>query len=111
MDRESKSNSSNKYPKRDSLVIFVLLLVLIALVYMRIEVVHRGAEVMKAGMDKRIQRIEEEMEANVQTIVKKMLQTKLIPTSLDARNYGSLGKSITVLMRDVSIQYNTINFI
>ena len=74
MDGEIKSNSAkssmNRFPKKDSLVISVLSLVLFALIFVRIEVVRRRAEVTEAKLEKRIQRIEDEMQEKVLTIVK-----------------------------------------
>ncbi|CAH3192112.1 unnamed protein product [Porites evermanni] len=75
MDGEIKSlksakSSMNRFPKKDSLVISVLSLVLFALMFVRIEVVHRRAEVTEAKLEKRIQRIEDEMQEKVLTIVK-----------------------------------------
>ena len=55
MDGDIKSNSAkssmNRFPKKDSLVISVLSLILFALIFVRIEVVHRRAEVTEAKLE------------------------------------------------------------
>ena len=83
MDGEIKSlksakSSMNRFPKKDSLVISVLSLVLFALMFVRIEVVHRRAEVTEAKLEKRIQRIEDEMQEKVLTIVKGLCLLKFL---------------------------------
>ena len=99
MDGEIKSNSTkssmNRFPKKDSLVISVLSLVLFALMFVRIEVVHRRAEVTEAKLEKRIQRIEDEMQEKVLTIVKGLLKTERTPTTRNSivGNYASIGRS------------------
>ena len=99
MDGEIKSNSAkssmNRFPKKDSLVISVLSLVLFALMFVRIEVVHRRAEVTEAKLEKRIQRIEDEMQEKLLTIVKGLLKTERNPTTRDSivGNYTSIGRS------------------
>ena len=74
----------NRFPKKDSLVISVISLVLFALMFVRIEVAHRRVEVTEAKLEKRIQRIEDEMQAKVLTIVKDVLQTERDPTTRDS---------------------------
>ena len=80
MDGEINSNSAkssmNRFPKKDSLVISVLSLVLFALMFVRIEVVHRRTEVTEAKLEKRIQRIEDEMREKALTILKGVLKTE-----------------------------------
>ena len=99
IDGEIKSNSAkrsmNRFPKKDSLVISVLSLVLFALLFVRTEVVHRRAEVTEAKLKKRIQRIEGEMQENVLTIVKGLLKIEQNPTTRDSivGNYASIGRS------------------
>ena len=68
MEEERKSNikCNTNVSKKDSLVIVAMSLVLFALMFVRIEVVHRRAEVMEAKLEKRIQRIEDEMQARLQ---------------------------------------------
>ena len=75
----------NRFPKKDSLVVIsVISLVLFALMFVRIEVAHRRVEVTEAKLEKRIQRIEDEMQAKVLTIVKDVLQTERDPTTRDS---------------------------
>ena len=99
MEGQIKSNSAkssmNRFPKKDSLVISVISLVLFALMFVRIEVVHRRAEVTEAKLEKRIQRIEDEMQARVLTIVREVLETERNPTTRDsiAGYYASIGRS------------------
>ena len=54
MEEETKSNAkcSTKVSKKDSLVIFGMLLVLFALLIVRVEFVNRRAEVMEAKLEK-----------------------------------------------------------
>ena len=72
MEEETKSNAkcSTKVSKNDSLVIFGMSLVLFAFIIVRVEVVNRRAGVMEAKLEKRIQRIEEEMQGKVHSILK-----------------------------------------
>ena len=99
MDGEIKSNSAkssmNRFPKKDSLVISVISLVLFALMFVRIEGVYRRAEVTEAKLEKRIQRIEDEMQEKVLTIVKGLLKTERTPTTRNSivGNYASIGRS------------------
>ena len=72
-------------------------LFLFGLMFVRIEVVHRKAEVMEAKLEKRIQRIEDEMQMKVQTIVKEMLLTEGKTTTGDSRVHASVGKSRTTV--------------
>ena len=93
MEEESKSNAkcNTKVSKKDSLVIFIMLLVLFALMFVRIEVEHSKAEVMEAKLEKRIQRIEDEVQARL--LLKKMFQTERNPATRNSRNYAGMGKS------------------
>ena len=92
MKEESKS-CFTKFSKRESLVIFPMSLFLFGLIFVRIEVVHRKTEVMEAKLEKRIQRIEDEMQMEAQTIVKEMLPTEGKATTGDSRVHASVGKS------------------
>ena len=96
MEEESKS-CFTKFSKKESLVIFAMSLFLFGLVFVRIEVVHRKARVMDAKLEKRIQRIEDEMQMKVQTIVKEMLLTEGKTMTGHSRVYASVGKSRTTL--------------
>ena len=96
MEEESKS-CFTKFSKKESLVIFAMSLFLFGLVFVRIEVVHRKARVMEAKLEKRIQRIEDEMQMKVQTIVKEMLLTEGKTMTGHSRVYASVGKSRTTL--------------
>ena len=93
MEEESKSNAkcNTKVSKKDSLVIFIMLLVPFALMFVRIEVVHSKAEVMEAKLEKRIQRIEDEVQARL--LLTKMFQTERNPATRNSRNYAGMGKS------------------
>ena len=95
MEEETKSNAkcSTKVSKKDSLVIFGMSLVLFAFMIVRVEVVNRRAGVMEAKLEKRIQRIEEEMQEKVHSILKEMLQTERSPTTRSSRNSAGIGKS------------------
>ena len=92
MKEESKS-CFTKFSKRESLVIFAMSLFVFGLMFVRIEVVHRKTEVMEAKLEKRIQRIEDEMQMKAQTIVKEMLLTEGKTTTGDSRVHASVGKS------------------
>ena len=96
MEEGSKSRFT-KFSKRESLVIFAMSLFLFGLMFVRIEVVHRKAEVMEAKLVTRIQRIEDEMQMKVQTIVKGMLLTEGKTMTGDSRVYASVGKSRTTV--------------
>ena len=96
MEEESKS-CFTKFSKKESLVIFAMSLFLFGLVFVRIEVVHRKARVMEAKLENRIQRIEDEMQMKVQTIVKEMLLTEGKTMTGHSRVYASVGKSRTTL--------------
>ena len=91
MKEESKS-CFTKFSKKESLVIFAMSLFLFGLMFVGIEV-HRKAEVMEAKLEKRIQRIEDEMQRKVQTIVKEMLLTEGKTTTGHSRVHASMGKS------------------
>ena len=91
MKEESKS-CFTKFSKKESLVIFAMSLFLFGLMFVGIEV-HRKAEVMEAKLEKRIQRIEDEMQMKVQTIVKEMLLTEGKTTTGHSRVHASMGKS------------------
>ena len=92
-ETKSKAKCSTKVSKKDSLVIFGLSLVLFALLIVRVEFVNRRAEVMGAKLEKRIQRIEDEMQGKVHSILKEMLQTEWNPTKRSSRNFANMGKS------------------
>ena len=96
MEEGSKS-CFTKFSKKESLVIFAMSLFLFGLMFVRIEVVHRKTEVMEAKLVKRIQRIEDEMQMKVQTIVKEMLLTEGKTTTGDSRVHASVGKSRTTV--------------
>ena len=88
MEEETKSNakfSTKPVSKKDSLVIFGLIV--------RVEVVNRRAEVMVAKLEKRIQRIEDEMQGKVHSILKEIFQTERNPTKRGSRNSANMGKS------------------
>ena len=67
------------------------------LMFVRIEVVHRKTEVMEAKLEKRIQRIEDEMQMKVQTIVKEMFLTEGKTMTRHSRVYANMGKSRTTV--------------
>ena len=95
MEEETKSNakcSTKPVSKKDSLVIFGLSLVLFAFMIVRVEVVNRRAGVMEAKLEKRIQRIEEEMLGKVHTILKEMLQTERNLATQRTKYSANMGK-------------------
>ena len=95
MEEEIKSNakcSTKPVSKKDSMVIFGMSLVLFAFIIVRVEVVNRRAGVMEAKLEKRIQRIEEEMLGKVHTIMKEMLQTERDLTTQSTKYSASMGK-------------------
>ena len=96
MEEGSKSRFT-KFSKRESLVIFAMSLFLFGLMFVRIEVVHRKAEMMEAKLVKRIQRIEDEMQMKVQTIVKEMLLTEGKPMTRHSRVNARIGKFRTTV--------------
>ena len=96
MEEETKSKakcSTKPVSKKDSFAIFGLSLVLFALLIVRVEFVNRRAEVMEAKLEKRIERIEEEMQGKVHSILMEMLQTERNPTKRSSRNFANMGKS------------------
>ena len=48
---------------------------------------------MEAKLEKRIQRIEDEMQGKVHSILKEILQTERNPTKRSSRNFANMGKS------------------
>ena len=96
MEEGSKS-CFTKFSKKESLVIFAMSLFLFGLMFVRIEVVHRKTEVMEAKLEKRIHRIEDEMQMKVQTIVKETLLTGGKTMKGQSRVYASVGKSRTTV--------------
>ena len=94
-ENKSKAKCSTKVSKKDSLVIFGLSLVLFALLIVRVEFVNKRAEVMEAKLEKRIQRIEDEMQGKVHSILKEIFQTERNPTKRSSRNFANMGKSQT----------------
>ena len=95
MEEETKSNakcSTKPVSKKDSMVIFGMSLVLFAFIIVRVEVVNRRAGVMEAKLEKRIQRIEEEMLGKVHTIMKEMLQTERDLTTQSTKYPANMGK-------------------
>ena len=90
---KSKTKCHEKY-NSGSLVIVVISLVLGALLFVRIEVINRKAEVIEAKLENQIQRIEYEMQAKVQKMVSEILQSKLMPltTKSRGRNRVSMGR-------------------
>ena len=96
MEEETKSNakcSTKPVSKKDSMVIFGMSLVLFAFMIVRVEVVNRRAGVMEAKLEKRIQRIEEEILGKVHTILKEMLQTERNLTTQSTKYSANMGKS------------------
>ena len=94
MEEETKSKAKCRttVSKKDSLVIFGMSLVLFAFMIVRVEVVNRRAGVMEAKLEKRIQRIEEEMLGKVHTILKEMLQTERNLTTQSTKYSAKMGK-------------------
>ena len=95
MEEETKSNakcSTKPVSKKDSMVIFGMSLVLFAFIIVRVEVVNRRAGVMEAKLEKRIQRIEEEMLGKEHTIMKEMLQTERDLTTQSTKYPANMGK-------------------
>ena len=91
-ETKSKAKCSTTVSKKDSLVIFGMSLVLFAFMIVRVEVVNRRAGAMEAKLEKRIQRIEEEMLGKVHTILKEMLQTELNLTTQSTKYSANMGK-------------------
>ena len=91
-ETKSKAKCSTKVSKKDSLVIFGLSLVLFALLIVRVEFVNRRAEVMEAKLEKRIQRIEDEMQGKVHSILEEIFQTERNSTKRSSRNSANMGK-------------------
>ena len=94
MEEETKSKAKCRttVSKKDSLVIFGMSLVLFAFIIVRVEIVNRRAGVMEAKLEKRIQRIEEEMLGKVHTIMKEMLQTERNLTTQSTKYSANMGK-------------------
>ena len=94
MEEETKSKAKCRttVSKKDSLVIFGMSLVLFAFIIVRVEIVNRRAGVMEAKLEKRIQRIEEEMLGKVHTIMKEMLQTERNLTTQSTKYSAKMGK-------------------
>ena len=92
-ETKSKAKCSTKVSKKDSLVIFGLSLVLFAFMIVRVEFVNRRAEVMEAKLEKRIQRIEDEMQGKVHSILKEVFQTERNRRKRSSGNSANMGKS------------------
>ena len=87
MDTTHKSHTKciDKYNK-GSLLVFVISLVLAVLLFGKIEVVNRKAEAIEAKLEKRIQRIDDEMKAKVQRMFEDYLQTNMITATTESRD-------------------------
>ena len=95
MEEETKSNakcSTKQVSKKDSLVMFGMSLVFFALLIVRVEFINRRAEVMEAKLEKLIQRIEDEMQGKVHSILEKIFQTERNSTKRSSRNSANMGK-------------------
>ena len=82
MDTKKRSNTilSGKINKC-SFAVSIISLCLAAMLSVRIEVVHRKAESTETKLENHIQRVEDEMQAKMQSMVKAMLNSNVIPTS------------------------------
>jgi len=80
----AKKNSQTKCNDRitkASLAVSVISLIFASMLFARIEVMHRRAKSGEATLENRIQRIENDMRANVQRMVHAMLQSTVVPLS------------------------------
>ena len=80
----AKKNSQTKCNDRitkASLAVSVISLITAAMLFARIEVIHRRAKSEETTLENRIQRIENDMQVNVQRMVQAMLQSTVVPIS------------------------------
>jgi len=86
-----QTNYNSKITK-GSLAVSVISLMLAAMLFARIEVMHQEAESVETKLENRIQRIEYDMQTEVQRIVQAMLQSTVI--SLSRTNSERNGKTV-----------------
>lgn len=93
----AKKNSQTKCNDRitkASLAVSVISLIFAAMLFARIEVMHRRAKSKETTLENCIQRIENDMRANVQRMVHAMLQSTVVPLSRKSseRNSKAFGE-------------------
>lgn len=96
MDVQKKFRFKSGYKiSKMSMAISVISLTLAPLLFVRIEFVYRRADAMEIELGNRIQGIEEDMQAKVQTIVQAMLQSSEFSTARQGKESDNVifGKS------------------
>ena len=78
--KNSQTTCNDKITKC-SLAVSVISLIFAALLFARIEVMHRRAESVETELENRIHRIENDMQAEVQRTVQALLHSTLAPPS------------------------------
>ena len=99
MDANVKSHSKcSDKNNRGLLLVLVISLVPAVLLFVKTEVVNRKAEAIKAKLETRIQRIEDEIKTRVHIMVEKHLQSNLISKTSERseRKRVLLGKLVQV---------------
>lgn len=78
--KASQTNCNDKITK-GSLVLSVISLMFTSMLFVRIEVMHRKVESVETKLENCVQRIENDMQAEVQRTVQAMLHSTLVPLS------------------------------
>ena len=114
MDANNKSHTkcTEKYNK-GSLLVFVISLVLAVLLSVKIAVVNRKAEAIEAKLEKRIQRIEDELKNTVQKTVEEYLQSNKIPATTKSRDRDRviLGKVFRIASNSTDVLGNILKLL
>ena len=96
MDAKIKSYTKCTADKcsNGSLMAVLISILLAILLFVRIELVHRRSEATVAQLAFHIQRIEEEMQDNIQNRIMEILQSNVMPASKEKRamNFMNSGK-------------------
>ena len=99
MDANNKSRTKRTEKcNKGSLLVFVISFILVVLLLVKIEAVNRKAEALEAKIEKRIQRIEDEIKTKVQIMFEESLQSNMITATAKRRdrNRVVLGKLLLI---------------
>lgn len=78
--KTSQTNCNDKITK-GSLVLSVISLIFASMLFARMQVMQRKAESVETKLENRVQRIENDMQAEVQRMVQAMLHSTVVPLS------------------------------
>lgn len=101
--KNSQTNCNDKITK-GSLTVSVISLIFAAMLFVRIEVMHRKAESVETKLGNRIQQIENDMQAKVQRIVQALLHSTVVPLSRQNSQRNSKESGEYWLRRSVTLQ-------